>query len=287
MPIDVSLLSAFLVGLLGGVHCVGMCGGIVGALSLGLPEQLRTGPARWRYLVAYNLARISSYTVAGALLGGIGWMAANWSGVHQLQLGLHILAALFMVALGLYLGGWWQGLVPLERMGGLIWKRLEPLGRRCLPVRTAGQAFLLGLVWGWLPCGLVYSVLLLAATTANAANGGLVMVAFGIGTMPAMIATGVSASALSQFMSRKRLGAGLLIVLIGLLTLAMPVMKLSAGADKASRGHHSMSSVGFQPPLQPLQRRFGVQQAAHVVDERVALIDFFQLVGHAEKKRMG
>ena len=197
MPIDVSLLSAFLVGLLGGVHCVGMCGGIVGALSLGLPEQLRTGPARWRYLVAYNLARISSYTVAGALLGGIGWMAANWSGVHQLQLGLHILAALFMVALGLYLGGWWQGLVRLERMGGLIWKRLEPLGRRCLPVRTAGQAFLLGLVWGWLPCGLVYSVLVWSISTGDPLYGAALLFSFGLGTLPNLLAMGAAAAGLS------------------------------------------------------------------------------------------
>jgi len=117
MPVDVSLISAFLVGLLGGVHCVGMCGGIVAALSMGLPEQQRTGVARWKYLLAYNVARISSYTLAGALLGGVGWLAAHWSGLHQLQQGLQVLAALFMVALGLYLGGWWQGLARVERAG--------------------------------------------------------------------------------------------------------------------------------------------------------------------------
>ena len=98
MPIEISLVSAFLVGLLGGVHCVGMCGGIVGALSLGLPDRQRRGAARWLYLLAYNAARVSSYAVAGALLGGIGWLAANWSGLHQLQQGLQLLAALFLVA---------------------------------------------------------------------------------------------------------------------------------------------------------------------------------------------
>ena len=119
MPVDVSLLSAFLVGLLGGVHCVGMCGGIVGALSLGLPQDGRRGVARWPYLLAYNLARIASYTLAGALLGGVGWLAANWSGLYQVQAGLQVVAALFLIALGLYLGGWWQGLVALERGGAL------------------------------------------------------------------------------------------------------------------------------------------------------------------------
>ena len=139
---DVSLLAAFLVGLLGGVHCVGMCGGIVGALSLGLPEAQRSGSQRWIYLLAYNLARLSSYTLAGGLLGGVGWLAANWSGLHQLQQALQLLAALFMVALGLYLGGWWLGLARVERAGGLVRNRLEPLGRRFLPVRTPLQAFL-------------------------------------------------------------------------------------------------------------------------------------------------
>ena len=100
------------------------------------------------------------------------------------------------------------------------------------------QALGLGLIWGWLPCGLVYSVLLLAATTTDAAAGGLVMLAFGIGTMPAMIATGVSASKIAQFMSGKRVGAGLLIVVLGLATIAMPVMKLTQSGDSMDHGSH-------------------------------------------------
>ena len=118
MLTEVSLLAACLVGLLGGVHCVGMCGGIVGALSLGIPERQRRGTARWRFLLSYNLGRLISYTLAGALLGGIGWLASNWSGLHQTQQYLQLIAALFMVALGLYLGGWWKALAVLERAGG-------------------------------------------------------------------------------------------------------------------------------------------------------------------------
>ncbi|MGB5578571.1 MAG: sulfite exporter TauE/SafE family protein, partial [Woeseiaceae bacterium] len=109
-----------------------------------------------------------------------------------------------------------------------------------LPVTSLPKALGLGLLWGWLPCGLVYSVLLLAASTANVVDGGLVMLAFGLGTSPAMIMTGLSASKLSQFMSRKRLGAGLLIILLGLLTLAMPVMKMSAGPSDTTHSQHSM-----------------------------------------------
>ena len=218
MLIDVSLISAFFVGLLGGVHCVGMCGGIVAALSLGLPDRPDSAVARWPYLLAYNLARITSYAVAGALLGGVGWLAANWSGLHQLQLVLQWLAALFMLALGLYLGGWWQGLVLLERAGGPVWKRLEPLGRRFLPVRSTGQAFLLGLVWGWLPCGLVYSVLVWSISTANPLYGAALMLSFGLGTLPNLLAMGALAEHLSARVRdpRVRRLAGLLVIGFGL-----------------------------------------------------------------------
>jgi sulfite exporter TauE/SafE len=221
MPVDVSFLSAFLVGLLGGVHCVGMCGGIVGALSLGLPEEQRRGRARWSYLLAYNLARITSYTAAGALLGGIGWLAANWSGLHQLQRGLQLAAALFMVALGLYLGGWWQGVAQLERIGGPLWGRLEPLGRRFLPVRTIRQAFALGLVWGWLPCGLVYSVLVWSVSTGDPLYGAALLFSFGLGTMPNLLLMGAAAAGLSARVRdvRTRRAAGLLVIAFGLYSL--------------------------------------------------------------------
>ena len=221
MLTDVSLLSAFLVGLLGGVHCVGMCGGIVAVLSMGLPEQQRRGAARWKYLLAYNLARITSYTLAGALLGGVGWLAAHWSGVHQLQLGLQVIAALFMVALGLYLGGWWQGLAQVERFGARVWAGLEPLGRRFLPVRSPGQAFLLGLVWGWLPCGLVYSVLVWSVATGSPLQGAALLFSFGLGTLPNLLAMGVAAGWLSARVreARTRQLAGLLVILFGLYSL--------------------------------------------------------------------
>ncbi len=221
MLVDVSLISAFLVGLLGGVHCVGMCGGIVAALSMGLPEQQRTGAARWKCLLAYNIARISSYTLAGALLGGVGWLAAHWSGLHQLQRGLQVVAALFMVALGLYLGGWWQGLARVERAGGWVWAGLEPLGRRFLPVKSPGQAFLLGLVWGWLPCGLVYSVLVWSISTGSPLHGAALLFSFGLGTLPNLLVMGAAAGWLSARVRepRTRQLAGLLVILFGLYSL--------------------------------------------------------------------
>jgi sulfite exporter TauE/SafE len=218
---DVSYFAAFLVGLLGGVHCVGMCGGIVGALSLGLPREVRDSRRMLPYLLAYNLARITSYTLAGALLGGVGYLAAHWSGLRHVQLGLQLLAALFMIALGLYLAGWWMGLGRLERAGGRIWRHIEPLGRRFLPVRTPGQAFLLGLLWGWLPCGLVYSVLVWSISRGDAVEGGLLMLSFGLGTLPTLLSMGVAATHLSAFAHHAwvRRVAGILVMLFGVLTL--------------------------------------------------------------------
>lgn len=215
---DVSLWAAFIVGLLGGVHCVGMCGGIVAVLSLGLPA---TGATRWPFLLAYNVARITSYTLAGALMGGVGWMAAHWSGLHSIQLALEVLAAIFMLLLGLYLAGWWQGLALLERAGGRLWTRLEPFGRRFLPVRTPAAAFGLGLVWGWLPCGLVYSVLVWSVSTADPLYGAALMLSFGLGTLPNLLAMGVLAERLSARARdpRVRRLAGLLVIGFGLFAL--------------------------------------------------------------------
>ncbi len=219
MLTDVSLLSAFLVGLLGGVHCVGMCGGIVTALSLGLPPDDRA--ARWRCQLSYNLGRILSYSLAGALFGGIGWLAGHWSGIHQIQLALQGLAALFMIALGLYLGGWWMGLTRIEQLGGQVWKRLEPLGRRFLPVRGAGQALALGAIWGWLPCGLVYSVLVWAIAAGSPAQGAMLLLSFGLGTLPNLLLMGAAAERLAARVRdplARRL-AGLLVTGFGLYSL--------------------------------------------------------------------
>jgi len=212
-------LAACLIGLTGGVHCFGMCGGIVGALALGLPpgREERSLLARLPYLLAYNGGRIASYVVAGALAGGVGAWAAHLVSVHRAQLGLQVVAGLFMVLLGLYLGGWWPVLGHLERAGGVLWRRIEPLGRRLLPVRTPAQALGVGLVWGWLPCGLVYSMLVWAMGSGGAVAGGSLMLGFGLGTLPALLAMGAVAATLAGWVGRPgvRRAAGILVVLVG------------------------------------------------------------------------
>lgn len=215
-------LSAFFVGFLGGVHCIGMCGGIVGALSLG-GQQATSGS--WQrillFQIAYNLGRISSYTLAGVLVGGLGWLAANMVALHQAQQILAVIAGLFMILLGLYLAGWWRGLARIEQAGGVIWRRIEPLGRKMIPVRSPVQALLLGMIWGWLPCGLVYSVLIWAIASGGPVQGGLLLFSFALGTLPNLLLMGVFAARLSRFVANPVIRgiAGGLVILFGCLTL--------------------------------------------------------------------
>jgi sulfite exporter TauE/SafE len=131
------------------------------------------------------------------------------------------LAGLFMVAMGLYLAGWWVGLGRLERAGGVLWRRLEPYGRRLMPVRHPGQALALGLLWGWLPCGLVYSTLVWSVSSGGAWQGAALMLAFGLGTLPNLLLMGVAAGAIARLArdARVRQVAGGAVLLFGLWTL--------------------------------------------------------------------
>ncbi len=215
MLTDVTLLAALLVGFFGGVHCVGMCGGIVGALTLGLPAQAQgRSVAVWPFLLAYNAGRLVSYTVAGALAGGAGGLLLRFALIHRAQLVLQVVAAIFMLVLGLYLGGWWSGLTRIERLGHTLWQRLEPIGRRFLPIASPAQAFAFGLIWGWLPCGLVYSVLVWSLAAGSASQGAALMLSFGIGTLPTLLAMGVLAATLSDFVRHpwpRRIAGGLVL----------------------------------------------------------------------------
>ncbi len=213
---DVGLWAAFTVGIFGGVHCLGMCGGIVTALGLGIGPGLRERPrAHVGIALAYNLGRIASYTIAGGLAGGIGRAAGALLFVNHAQAVLEMVAAAFMLALGLYLAGWWPGLARVEAAGGRIWRRLEPLARRLWPVGSLPRALAAGLVWGWLPCGLVYSVLVWSLAAGDALSGAALMASFGLGTLPLMLATALGAGRLAGWLRRpwaRRLAGGLVVV---------------------------------------------------------------------------
>ncbi len=222
---EIALFSAFLAGLFGSGHCVGMCGGIVGALTLGLDARLRRSPgALAPYLLLYNAGRIATYALAGALGGGLSVFVFEWLKPDIASLAARLISGSFMIALGLYLPGWWPGLVVLERVGDRLWRRIEPVGRQFLPVHHPLQAFGAGLVWGWLPCGMVYAALAWATMSGSVLNGALLMTAFGAGTLPMMITAGAVAERLSRIVRRPsaRAAMGLLVISFGLYVLLAP-----------------------------------------------------------------
>lgn len=215
--IELSLLSAFLVGLLGGGHCVGMCGGIVGAVSMHLPNQTKN-QANILFLIAYNAGRILSYTFAGILAGLIGASSFFLNHVLPIQHLLYFISSLMLILLGLYLAGFWAGLTYIEHAGRRLWTKLQPYSKRFIPVQNLKQAFALGGLWGWLPCGLVYSVLIASIATGSAISGGLLMLAFGLGTLPTLIAMGMTAVKLKATLQNVwvRRASGLLVLGFGL-----------------------------------------------------------------------
>jgi sulfite exporter TauE/SafE len=223
MP-ESSYLALFLIGLLGGTHCIGMCGGIVSALALG-------GGSRLSLHLAYNGGRIVSYALAGAIAGALGAASLVLAGQLPLRLFLYTLANLMLVALGLYLIGMTRALAFSERFGQKLWRHVQPLSRHYLPVRTPAQAFPLGLLWGWLPCGLVYSALVSALSSGSAWHGAGMMLAFGAGTLPNLLLAGVLAVRLQAYAANAavRFTAGVLILAFGVYGLTVLLRFIAAG----------------------------------------------------------
>lgn len=211
---EFSIIAVFFVGLLGGVHCLGMCGSIVGILTAQLPQ----GKAHWPFHLAYNAGRLASYAAAGALAGMLGQTGLLLRDSVPVQHLLFALSSLMLIALGLYLAGLWGAVRRIEQAGGVLWRRIQPLTRRLFPVATPLRAGLLGMAWGWLPCGLVYSVLVMALASGSAPNGALVMLAFGLGTLPNLLVIGLFWDSIKRHVQspRVRLAAGLLVAGFGM-----------------------------------------------------------------------
>jgi hypothetical protein len=239
-----SLTSAFVIGLLGSAHCVGMCGGIVNALSFALPEEKRGFRQAAPILLLYNAGRIFSYCLAGALLGAIGWWL--FSTGKQAGPALRVFAGLMMIAMGLYLAGWWRGLVYLEKLGGYVWKYIQPIGNKLMPVRKPWQALLLGTLWGWLPCGLVYSTLTLSVSAADWRYSTLIMLSFGLGTLPRMLLTGAFAHQVRGWVQKRavRNVAALLVIGFGVWTIAWVVY--SRIQPQSMHDMHSALPLAYQ-----------------------------------------
>jgi len=216
-----TLASAFAIGLVGSTQCLGMCGGIASSMSLALP----VGPGYRRrqvsLLAGYNLGRITSYALIGLLAGLPG--AALTDATPAAGMILRTIAGIILILLGLAIGQWWHGVMRLENLGAPLWQRIAPLTQRFMPVDRLSRALPMGLLWGWLPCGLVYSTLAWALTQGNAAHSALLMFFFGLGTLPAMIATGLLATRITALRQSRwfRSIMGIALILFGIWTIPM------------------------------------------------------------------
>ena len=223
--------SAFALGLAGAGHCLGMCGGIAAALNLG-------GQRSSAVTLSYHGGRIASYTLLGGLLG----LAAGSIDIAAWTIGLRYLAGLMLIGMGLYIAGWWRGMAALERAGAILWQPVQKFSGRWLPIRNWPQGFALGLCWGLMPCGLIYSSLAWAATAQSAAASALMMLFFGLGTLPAMLATSLGADRLQAFLRRRglKLLIALLLVLSGTWTLYQTLAHSSHTGHTGHEQHEPM-----------------------------------------------
>ncbi|MGC3963720.1 MAG: sulfite exporter TauE/SafE family protein [Rhodocyclaceae bacterium] len=216
--LETGYIAVFLIGLLGGAHCIGMCGGVVGALTVGAPGH---GTRKWPLHLAYNLGRVTSYAAIGAAVGAIGSATLLFNRWLPVQMTLYVLANLMLVGLGLYLTGVTRVLAPIERAGHRLWSRVQPISRRFLPARSWRHALPLGLLWGFLPCGLTYSILSTALVSGSALRGGALMLAFGLGTLPNLFLAGVLLARFRDLTRRAavRLFAGAVVIGFGVFGL--------------------------------------------------------------------
>ena len=215
------LVLALLVGFFSSLHCFAMCGSIISALSFGLPADIQQNKQRMLgFILLYNLGRLFSYALAGLLLGSVGAVLLSHINGDTGHLFLRLLSSLILFITALYLAQWLPHFAQIEKIGLPIWRVLEPIGRRLMPIKTPIQAFLFGLIWGWLPCSMVY-ITLLWASANGAWQGAAVMFFFGLGTLPAMFSMGIFSAYLSQLARSAllRLSIAILLLLIAGLNL--------------------------------------------------------------------
>jgi len=237
-PADFGIVSAFVVGLVGGVHCAGMCGGIVGALAT------QSGRAPLNFHLGYSAGRIASYSLAGALAGWVGSSALLFEGMLPAERVLYLLANVVLVAMGLYLAGLSRAVLWLERPGAALWRVVEPLARPLFPVRSTLAAAGVGAVWGFLPCGMVYTVLAGALAVHDPAAGALMLAVFGVGTLPNVLAIGLLAQRVSAWrrIPAVRIAAGALIAAFGFAGIVQ-----GDHAGHSQRHHHPIASAEGSP----------------------------------------
>lgn len=232
---EAGFVAALVAGLVGSVHCLGMCGGIAGALGL-------AAGGRTAFVLAYGAGRIASYAVAGMLAGALG---ATLAGLAGLGPWLRLVMGAMLVLVGLQVALGWRLLAPIESVGARAWRHMAPAARALMPPERLPQALALGALWGWLPCGLVYGMLAAAAATGGPAEGAGFMAAFGLGTLPAMAGLSLASARAPLGPGRRRRALGWLLVAFGAWTAATPLPQL-VGSGAGHGPHHA--EIAGQPP---------------------------------------
>lgn len=225
MITNFSYTGAFMVGLMGAGHCMGMCGGIVGALSCSLPHQ----DNKWSMMLCYHLGRIGAYSMAGGLAASLTWLVSHIVSMQLMLIGLRLAAGCTMILIGLYVANLWLGIQRLEAVGHQVWRVVQPYAQRAMHIQSKKQAWLAGSLWGWLPCGLVYSALTWALASGDPLEGALLMFMFGLGTLPGLLTFGLFAQQLHHIVRHRAFKwcMGGMFVLFGLQTCLIAGQQLS------------------------------------------------------------
>ncbi|MEO6351832.1 MAG: sulfite exporter TauE/SafE family protein [Oxalobacteraceae bacterium] len=223
VPLVVAALSA---GLLGGAHCIGMCGGIANLLGSAGSSERKVIPIKlqvpdapgggWRMPALLHAGRISTYGVLGGIVGALGAAGLLFKPYLPVQMMMFIVGNLALIWLGLRLVGYAPGLVLLDRLGQIIASRVKLPIRFSLAAQTRRHPFLVGMTWGCMPCGLVYGVLPFSLLSGSVSSGALLMLIFGLGALPYLL----FAQGIGQWLNRRVLpiilrGSGA-VVLIGI-----------------------------------------------------------------------
>jgi hypothetical protein len=221
---NADLLAALLIGFIGSSHCLVMCGGIAGALQLSMPAQNRERKLQLQLLL--SLGRLTTYALFGALVGYFGAGAMQLAGASLLW--LRLLAGLLLLMMALYISRLWFGLIRLEQLGQKLWRYVQPLATKLLPLNSATKAYSYGLCWGALPCGLVYSTLGWSLASGSAIQGGLLMLSFGAGTLPAILLTGSAAGVLQKLKNTSwlRYSAAIMLAIYAGYTIWLAIRRL-------------------------------------------------------------
>ena len=229
------IISAYLIGLAGSIHCIGMCGPMVGLMESSIAD---AHSPLWRR-VAYHVGRLVFYVLLGAGVASIAGVGMNSSWGSGVALTLRFISVIVIAALALQLLRGKKTGGALERIGQQLWQRISPLARFVLPMSTPTKSLAAGMLWGAVPCGMVYSVVTLAATSASALSAAAIMMAFWSGTLPTLLTLGFGAQRVNSPRLRTLTGAALMLVaLFSIYTLwPHPTSDADNHAHHATMGH--------------------------------------------------